>query len=489
MKYRTIFNHLMLQFVVLFAGCIASFAADSGMENGWSIPGDMVLWTRQPATEWGGDCSALGNGRLGGLVFGQVERERIQLNDATLWAGGPYDASNPDARRFVPEMRRLLFDGKFGEAQDLSYRLFARVIDVADYQTIGDMRFRFAGHNGSVDYRRELDLESGILRISYTTGDARFVREMFMSYPDQVLVMRLTCNKPGRLAFAMTMDSLQNHKTEAVADDHLVMRGQNTDHKIINEIQEKVTPGKPFPVVKSAMTFKAHARILTEGGQVKRVQSRIFGGDARECLQVDSADSVTIVYTAATNYKRYNDATADPAAICAKHLDAACGKSYEVLRRRHTDDFRPLMRRVSLDLGSDPELERLSTTERLSRMRRGGQDPGLIVQHFQYARYLTLAQCREGILPVNPHNLWSDKLKPGWMGRWTFDMNTELCYWPVESCNMSEAAHPLTDFMEQLAQSGARTARNHWGRRGWVADIGTDIWMAKSIEKGARISA
>ncbi|MHC4645888.1 MAG: glycoside hydrolase family 95 protein [Planctomycetota bacterium] len=446
----------------------------------------MVLWTRQPAAEWGGDCSALGNGRLGALVFGQVEQERIQLNDATLWAGGPYDAGNPDARQFIPQMRRFLFEDKFGEAQDLSYRLFARLIDVADYQTVGDMRLQFAGQNDSADYRRQLDLESGILRISYRAGDARFVREMFMSYPDQVLVIRLTCNKPGRLTFAMTMDSPQNHKTEALPDGHLAMRGTNTDHKIINKIQDKVTPGKPRPVVKSAMAFEAHARILTKSGQVKRIQSKTFGGDARQCLQVEAADSVTIVYTAATNFKRYNDVTGDPAAICAKHLDAACGKSFERLRRRHTDDFRPLMRRVSLDLGSNPELEKLSTTKRLSRMRQGNQDRALIAQHFQYARYLTLAQCREGILPVNPHNLWSDKLKPGWMGRWTFDMNTELCYWPVESCNMAEAAHPLTDFMEQLAESGARTARNHWGRRGWVADIGTDIWMHTAPQCGPR---
>jgi alpha-L-fucosidase 2 len=451
-----------------------------------TVRGEMVLWTTEPARQWGGDCSPLGNGRLGALAMGQVVRERIQLNDATLWAGGPYDASNPEAAQFVPQMRKLLFNGKYGEAQDLSFRLFGRFIDVADYQPIGNMHLLFDGHDNYSDYCRELDMETGILRITYRVGDAKFVRQIFLSYPDQVLVERLDCDKPGRISFTVTMDSPQVYETRAVADDYLVMRGRNTDHRIINPIQGQVTPGKPFPVVKSAMVFEAHLKVLPENGTVERVDSDTFGKGIRQCLQVRSADAVTILYTAATNFKRYNDVSGDPAADCDKYLRAATTKSFDTLKERHVADFRPLMRHVRLDLGADPELSRLSTTERLERLRKGGMDNGLIAQHFQYARYLTLAQCREGGLPINPHNLWNDKLHPDWQGRWTFDMNTELCYWPVESCNMSERALPLTDFMEQLAESGARTAKNHWGRKGWVADIGTDIWMHTAPQCGPR---
>ncbi len=418
---------------------------------------DMAWWYRTPATRfWEG--VPIATGRFGAMLYGRVRDEIIPFNDETLWTGSPYDAVNPKALPSLPEIRRLLAEEKFGEAAELAANLLSHPVPVVQtYQAMGRLHLRFDGHDTAQDYRRELDMDEAIARVSYRIGEAKFTRESFASYPDQVVVVRLTCDQPGRLTFQTALSSLHTSATRrALGDDTILIEGGVSE---------------PNPEIPSKMRWQGRVRVIPEGGTVRTVRDA-----AGVSLRVERADAVTVILAGATNYVNWNDLTADPDVRCADYLRGASARSFAELRGRHLADYQPLFRACRLDLGKTPAAQ-ADTTTRMDQLRAGGLDPHFTTQYFQYGRYLLIADSRPGTMAFNNHNIWLDDLKGRWRGRWTLNINIQECYWPAETTGLQSTTESLLSFIQDLAASGARTARGNYGARGWTAHHGTDVWM------------
>jgi alpha-L-fucosidase 2 len=387
----------------------------------------------------------VGNGRLGAMVFGGTTKERIQLNENTLWSGGPIDPNNPDALKHLPELRKMLFEGKYREAEAFAKEhSLGTPSRVKPYQTLGDLFLDMPEAKDVSDYRRELDLATGVCRVRYRAGDATFTREVFASAPDQVIVMRLTCDKPGMITAAVRMTRPADADCESQGGDSLVMKGRCDGGE--------------------GMAFAARLQVLNVGGKVTAGQDN---------LSIAGADSATMLLAAATSYRGK-----ESGAECIRVLEAAKGKSYESLRERSAADHTSLMSRVTLHLahGGNEELKQLPTDERLERVRKGGDDPGLIALYFQMGRYLLISSSRPGGLPVNLQGLWCEDMKPPWNSDYHTNINLQMNYWLAEVANLSECHTPLFDYMDTLVQPGSRTARIHYGARGWVVHHLSDIF-------------
>ena len=392
------------------------------------------------------------------MVFGGVEHERIQLNEDTLWAGGPYNPANPEAKASLPEIRRLLAAGDAQAAQTLTQQKFmSRPLTQAPYQTVGDLLITMAGGDAMRSYRRELDLDSAVARTEFQLGNARHVREVFASAPDQVIVVQLT----GRLSLTLGFESRQRVGVRVEDGNTLVMSGVNSD---VNGI-------------KGALKFETRAAVTTTGGQIV--------ADAGQ-LHITGAAAVTIVIAAATSFRRYDDVGGDPTALTKQALAAVKGKTYDELRARAVAAHQQLFRRVVLDLGHNEAAEKLPTDERV-RQSQTTDDPGLAALYFQYGRYLLSSSSRPGTQPANLQGIWNDSLTPPWGSKYTININTEMNYWPAHSTNLAETAEPLFDLVKDLSETGARLAREHYGiNRGWVAHHNTDLWRAAGPIDGAQ---
>lgn len=437
----------------------SAFEGYGGKFTGAARPPEepLTLWYRRPAGVWT-EALPVGNGRLGAMVFGGVSRERLQLNEDTLWAGGPYDPNNPEALAALPEVRRLIFENKYAEAHRLiGEKMMARPLQQMPYQPVGDLLLAFPEVESIADYRRELDLDSAVARVSYTAGGVRFTREVFSSPVDQVLVMRLSADRPGRVTFKAGMKTPQEAAVGTEGRDTLVMRGRNTGAR-----------GVP-----SALKFQARARVLAEGGKTEAA------GDA---VSVTGADSATILVGAATSYRSYKDVGGDPEALTKEAIAAASRKSFGALRRDHVAEHRRLFRRVSLDLGTTAAAG-LPTDERVKNFA-SADDPSLAALYFQYGRYLLISSSRPGSQPANLQGLWNEEMSPPWDSKYTININTEMNYWPAEPTNLGELTEPLTRLVSDLTETGARTARVHYGARGWVVQHNTDLWRASAPVDG-----
>ncbi len=451
----------------VFAGELSAAAPGSATEalppdatiTGRAVPpaSDLAWWYRTPATKfWEG--VPLGTGRFGAMLYGRVRDEIIPFNDETLWTGRPYDPVNPKALPSLPEIRRLLAEEKFAEAAELSANLLSHPVPVVQtYQAMGRLHLRFDGHEAVQNYHRELDLDAAIARTAYTIGDARYTREAFASFPDQVVVLRLACDRPGRLTFTTSLSSLHaSARSRPLGRDTILIEGGVS---------------QPNPEIPSEMRWQGRVQVRPEGGTVR---TAVENGVA--VVRVEAADAVTLILAGATNYVNWRDISADPDARCAAYLAGVGTKDFATLKQRHLDDYQPLFRACRLDLGTTAAAQE-DTTTRLDRLRQGGLDPKFTAQYFQYGRYLLLADSRPGTMAFNNHNIWLDDLKGRWRGRWTLNINIQQCYWPAENANLPGAVESLTAFIEDLAASGARTARGNYGARGWTAHHGTDVWM------------
>jgi len=441
---------------------LTSFGATSSQTN------SLILWYRQPAKQWV-EALPLGNGRLGGMVYGGIEREQIQLNEETVWAGGPWDPINPEALQALPEVRRLLFAGKPIEAAKLAdAKIMSKPLRQPPYQTLGNLWLENQVIGEASDYRRELNLASGIASVTYRIGGVRFSREAFSSAPDQVLVVRISADKPGRVSFAVTMDRERDATVEALSPDLLALRGQCSIPEKRFSPEELKMIGEAYRGVK----FQASVRVRTEGGK-----TRAQGGK----LVVEGANAATLLLAAGTNY-----GDKDPARLCEAYL-AGAEKPYDQLRRAHVADHEGIIRRVTLDLGNPPEATRLPTDERLEAFKKNSNDPGLLALYFQFGRYLLMGSSRPGnVLPANLQGIWCDSLTPPWESKFTININTEMNYWPAEVCNLSECTAPLFDLVERMRESGRRTARVMYGARGFVAHHNTDLWCHTTPIDGSR---
>ena len=405
----------------------------------------LKLWYRQPAEEWT-DALPVGNGRLGAMVFGRVKQERIQLNEDSLWDGGPRDTNNPEAAQALPEVQRLLFEGKNAEAAELAGQTMMGIpCRVKSYQSLGDVQLELEHEQEATDYRRELDLSTGIARLSYRVGNIGFTREVFTSAVDQVIAVHLACDSPGELSLTVSMAREQDASVSAYAEDTLVLAGQCGNE---------------------GMRFAGYLKAAVRGGTVRTEGDRLL---------VDAADSVTFLIAAATSYVNQTDMSGDPCKSCEETLAKAGSKKPEELRQDHIADHQRLFGRVSLDLGGSDATE-LPTDERLARIKDGVADPQLIALYFQFGRYLLMGSSRPGCFPANLQGIWNEHMSAPWNSDFHTNINLQMNYWPAEVGNLAECHVPLFDYMDGLAESGSRTAQLHYGARGWVVHHLSDVW-------------
>ena len=416
-----------------------------------SAGGGLKIWFQTPATNWERQAFPVGNGRLGGMIFGGTENEHIQLNEDSLWSGGPREVNNPQAAKHLAEVRKLLFDGQPEKAMEVGDKyLMGEPRTLAPYESLGDLRINLPGHGVVEDYRRELDLETAVARVSYRVGDVRYTREVFVSQPDQVMVLRFTCSKPGGLTLFATLDRQQEFLTAAHAPNQVVMQGQ-------------IDRGK-------GLEYQALLQAVADGGKVFTPGQR---------LEVRDANAVTLILAGCTSFGGQ-----DVAEVTSLTLAKAVKKPYGALLAAHVADYQKLFRRVALDLGG-PASQR-PTDERLAAVQAGADDPQLISLYFQFARYLLISCSRPGALPANLQGLWVEGLNPPWNSDYHLNINIEMNYWPAETANLSECATPLFELIESLREPGRRTAKIHYNARGFVAHHITDIWGFTAPGDGAQ---
>jgi alpha-L-fucosidase 2 len=419
--------------------CLAAPAVRAA-EDG--APGPLTLWYRRAAPQWD-HALPLGNGRLGAMVFGGVRSERLQLNEDSLWLGGPRQADNPEALAQLAEVRRLLFAGRPREAEALAEKkLMGRPNRLLSYQTLGDLRLAFDHEGEAEDYRLALDLDRAVATVTYRLGGVRYTREAFVSAPDQVLVVRLTADRPGTVSMSAGLDRPQEAST-TTSPGRLDMAG-------------RLDGGR-------GLSFQASARVIAQGGRTDVFPERV---------SVEAADAVTVLLAAATSYRGN-----DPRDAVERQLAAAAAKGHDRLWADHLADHQRLFRRVDLRLGpDDAALAARPTDERLERVKQGRTDAGLDVLYFQYGRYLLISSSRPGDLPANLQGIWNDALHAPWDSDYHLNINVQMNYWPAEVTNLAECHLPLFGLLESLRAPGRKTARLHYGAGGFVAHHITDVW-------------
>ena len=414
----------------------------------------LTLRYSRPAKQWT-EALPIGNGRLGAMVFGDAPRERIQFNEDTVWVGAPHDYTHPGAAGWLPEIRRLLFEGRQKEAEALATEHFMSVpLRQMAYQPCGDLLIEFPSHRQMEQYRRELDLDRAVVTTQYVARGVAYRREAFASFPHQAIVVHFTADKPGQLDFTVSLSSPHPLEVSVLGGDTLVMRGG------LGEYEQPRTGYR----VQNAIRVEARARLLAEGGEIVA---------SERSLAVRGASRATVLLTAATNYRDFEDLGADPAAKCEQTLAAIAGKPFESIRAEHEADHQSLFRRVTLDLGTSAAAN-LPTDERIKSF--GPHDPQLAALYFQFGRYLMIAGSRPGSQPLNLQGIWNESLAPPWDSKYTTNINCEMNYWPAEACNLAECHEPLFDALDELVVTGRRTARVHYNCRGWVLHHNFDLW-------------
>ena len=429
------------------------------------LAADPVLWYQHPAQRWG-DALPVGNGRLGGMVFGGIAKEHVQLNEDTIWNGRKRDRVNPEALKALPEVRRLLFEGKVRAVEALEDEKMMGIPNrQPPYQPLGDLNIEFTGHDNATGYRRELNLATGVARVTYRVGDATFTREVFSSAPDQAVVVRISCDKPGQVSFRATLVRSQDAEVTVAAPDRVILTGEAISHTNfwISANQSPAARKKETDQLEpTGVKFRGVLRAINEGGKVA-----VSGTD----LVVSNANAVTLLVVAATDYRG-----GDPATACARYL-ARAAKPYATLKAAHVADHERLFRRVEVELpGPDPSVETLPTDERLARIKKNQDDPGLAALYFQFGRYLLMGSSRPGTMAANLQGIWNDLMAPPWDSKYTTNINVEMNYWPAEVGNLPETTGPFFDLVKMSLESGRRTAKEMYGARGFVFHHNIDAW-------------
>ncbi|MCZ8519529.1 MULTISPECIES: glycoside hydrolase family 95 protein [Paenibacillus] len=411
------------------------------------------LWYEKPARAWT-EALPVGNGRLGAMVFGKVNQERLQINEDSVWYGGPLNGDNPDGRKYLPEVRRLLLKGKQLEAEEAAQMgLMSIPKSMRPYQPLGDLHIYHDGEKKMIsNYYRDLDIEEGIAHVGYCLNEVRHEREVFSSAVDGVLVVRITCGPEAKLNLRMNVSRRPfDEGTQQLAHDTIAMCGDNG---------------------KNGVSYCMAVKAVPEGGWVNA-----FG----DFLAVRDADAVTLYIAGGTSFR-----SEDPQAECVRQLEAAERKGYDAVKREHIADHLSLYRRVKLDLGQEPvqgpDPSLLPTDARLLRFKEGGEDPGLFQLYFQFGRYLMMASSRPGSNPANLQGIWNESFTPPWESKYTININTEMNYWPAESCNLPECHEPLFDLIDRMRPNGRKTAEQLYGCRGFVAHHNTDMWGSTQVE-------
>lgn len=410
---------------------------------------NLKLWYQQPAKTWV-EALPVGNSSMGAMVYGGTSREELQLNEETLWGGGPYRNDNPKALESLAEVRNLIFSGKTMDAQNLIDQTFYTGRNGMPYQTIGSLIIEAPGHEKAKNYYRDLDLERAVATTRYQVDGVNFQREVFASFPDRVIIVRFTTDKPGELNFKVSYDSpLQS--TVRKQGKKLVLRGKGGDHE----------------GVKGVIEVETQSQVIAEGGKVSLTDKYI---------SVEHATAATLYIAAATNFVNYHNVKGNESKKASALLAGAMKKEYSEALKAHTDYYQSQFNRVSLSLGGEnTKTARQETVKRIAGFSQGN-DPALAALMFQYGRYLLISSSQPGGQPANLQGIWNHQLNAPWDGKYTININTEMNYWPAEVTNLSETHEPLFDLVQDLSVTGRETARTMYGCNGWVSHHNTDIW-------------
>jgi len=404
----------------------------------------LKLWYDEPAEAWT-EALPVGNGRLGAMVYGTVAKEHIQFNEETLWTGEPHDYSHEGAHEYLAQIRELLFEGKQKEAEQLAMNEFMSVpLRQKAYQPFGDLFIEFSGHEDYYNYSRELDLETAICRTSYFSDGVRFLREVFVSHPDQVIVVHLETDRKNSLNFTLGLDA--DHEEKSISTRE-------------NEQSLKVA------IKDGALFGKAEMKITTDGD--------FSNNDST--ISVTNASEAVIYLSASTNYVNYKDVSKDPESELHEVFASISEKAYESILEDHVIDHQSLFNRFDLNFGESLR-DSLPTDERLEMFWDDPVDPAFVALYVQYGRYLLIASSREGTHPANLQGIWNDRLKPPWDSKYTTNANAGMNYWPAEITNLSECHEPMIRLVEECAETGVLTAKEHYNCGGWVLHHNTDIW-------------
>ncbi|MEF3077652.1 glycoside hydrolase family 95 protein [Winogradskyella poriferorum] len=454
---NVLFNNVIKILVVIITINILSCAKKTDVIKSNSN----TLWYRQPAKNWN-EALPIGNGRIGGMLFGGVKNDRIQLNEETVWAGEPGSNITKDRYKDIESLRTLLFEGKFEEAQQKALEVFPKQApndnnNGMPYQTVGNLNLSFQNHENPKNYKRTLDIDNAISTISYTIDNVNFKREYFVSYPDQVMIIRLSSDVENQISFDISIDSPQKKHHISVENGILKLNGTAGNH-------ENKT-GK--------IKFETFVFPKLIGGKLEQNQTS---------LSVKNANEVLLFVSIGTNFKNYNDLSSSAERIVKDYLENCKLKSFESLKNTHVKDYQNLYKRVSFNLGKNESSE-LPTDQRLQSFANSN-DLSLVALYFQFGRYLLISSSRSGGQPANLQGIWNDKLSPSWDSKYTVNINTEMNYWPAEVTNLSELHEPLFSMLKDLSVTGQESAKNMYHARGWNIHHNTDIWRISGMVDG-----
>lgn len=424
-------------------------------------PASTIIYMDKPANEWN-EAIPVGNGRLGGMVFGGITQERIQTNDDTFWSGEPRDLQNPEAYNSLAKIRQLILDEKNKEAQNEINKNMLGPYN-QNYLPLADIVLDMKPGETS-NYRRELDLNRGIVTVTYTQNGVNYKREIFSSFPDQTIVIQITADKANSINLTASLESAVKYQT-SVQDNQLIINGQAPKHA------EPHYQGKHDPIYEEGhgMRFQGRLLINQSGGELKASGNK---------LGLQNASSATLLFAAATSYNGfdkdpYKDGK-DENEVCMKYIEPLKNKKFNELYKNHIQDYQSLFSRVSIDLGNSPEA--LLPIDQRIKNYTPEKDPALTALYFQFGRYLLISSSRPGSQPANLQGIWNHLLQPAWSSNWTINCNAQLNYWPVESANLSECHLPLIDMIQDITVDGTKTAQNLYRSRGWMAHHNVDIW-------------
>lgn len=421
---------------------------------------DLKLWYNKPAGDVWDNALPIGNGFLGAMVYGNVDTETIQLNEYTVWSGSPNRNDNPLALDSLPEIRKLIFEGKQKEAEQIANRvIISKKSQGQMYEPVGELHLAFDGQNNYTDYYRELNIEKAVAKTSYKVGDVTFTREVLASFSDRVIVVRLTASKPASLSFTAFYSTPQpNAEMKTTSSKELTIAGTTIDHEGI----------------KGMVRFKGITRIKTEGGSLSTTDTSLL---------VKGANAATIYISIATNFNNYHDLSGNENERAATYLNKAYPKNFADILKAHISAYQKYFDRVRLDLGTT-DASKLPTDERLKNFD-AADDPQFVTLYYQFGRYLLISSSQPGGQPATLQGIWNNKMYPPWDSKYTININTEMNYWPAEKTNLSEMTEPLIQMVKELSVTGVKTAKDMYGAEGWMAHHNTDIWRITGGVDGA----
>ncbi|WP_026259947.1 glycoside hydrolase family 95 protein [Segetibacter koreensis] len=420
----------------------------------------LKLWYRTPSGETWENALPIGNGRLGAMIYGNVEKETIQLNENTVWSGSPNRNDNPLALDSLAIVRQLIFEGKQKDAERIANRVIvSKTSQGQKFEPVGSLQLTFNGHDDFSNYNRELDIERAVTKTSYTVGDVTYTREALASFPDRVIVMRLTASKPGNISFTAFFTTPQKKATiKTTPAKELTISGTTSDHE----------------TVKGMVNYKGIVRIKLDGGALTANDTS---------LTISNANAATIYISIATNFNNYHDISGDENKRAASYLDKAFSKSFAAILPAHVAAYQKYFNRVKLDLGNAGATD-LPTNERLKNFKLTN-DPSFVTLYYQFGRYLLISSSQPGGQAANLQGIWNGGINPPWDSKYTININTEMNYWPAEKTNLAELHEPFLQMVKDMSEAGKETAKVMYGARGWMAHHNTDIWRVTGAVDGA----